>query len=83
MCVAMPGRIVEITDPVSRLARVDVMGLTRQVRLVMPEAVEPGDWVLVEIGLGVMKIDEDEARQTLRLLEEMRQAFEGAASGER
>ena len=36
----------------------------------------PGDWVLIHVGFALSKIDEEEARATLRLLEEMGVEYE-------
>jgi hydrogenase assembly chaperone HypC/HupF len=40
-------------------------------------SVEPGEWVLVHAGLAVTKISEQEAQETLALLQEMSDAFLG------
>jgi hydrogenase expression/formation protein HypC len=76
MCVALPGRIIAIIDPMTRLVSVDVMGAVRHVRVAITDAVAPGDWVLVEIGLAVQKLDEADARETVRMLEDMSRALE-------
>ena len=35
-----------------------------------------GDWVLVHVGFALAKIDEEQARETLVLLEQMGEAYE-------
>jgi hydrogenase expression/formation protein HypC len=40
------------------------------------ERVEVGDWILIHVGFAMSKIDEEEARNTLRFLEELGQEFE-------
>lgn len=75
MCVAVPGRVVEIVDAARTLGRVDVLGTPRLVNLAMLPDAAPGDWVLVQVGFAVEKIDEATARETIRLLEEMSQMF--------
>ena len=35
-----------------------------------------GDWVLVHVGFALSKIDEEQARETLELLEQMGEAYE-------
>ncbi|MDR7534281.1 MAG: HypC/HybG/HupF family hydrogenase formation chaperone [Armatimonadota bacterium] len=77
MCVAVPGHIVEIVDQARRIGRVDVLGTPRLVNLAMLPDVLPGDWVLVQVGFAVEKIDEATAQETIRLLEEVSQMFEG------
>ena len=76
MCLAMPGMVLEIVDSVRRIGRVEIMGTPRLVNLGMLDEVVPGNWVLVQLGLAVEKIDAEAAQQAMRLLEELRAAFE-------
>jgi hydrogenase expression/formation protein HypC len=78
MCLAIPGQIVEIVDPVNRLAKVEVAGVSRKVSIGLLEhdGVQPGDWVLIHVGFAMSKVDELEARATLRLLQEMGAEYE-------
>jgi len=76
MCLAIPGRVVEITDEHNRLARVDVSGVLRNVNTGLLDDVRPDDWVLIHVGFALSKVDEEEAAATLRLLEQMGEAYE-------
>ena len=80
MCLGIPGQIVEIVDTENRLAKVDVSGVRRNVDVGLlwegRDAVEVGDWVLIHVGFAISRIDEDEARQTLRALESLGQTYE-------
>ena len=80
MCLAIPGQIVEITDVANRLARVEVAGVRRTVNVGLLDAdgdgTQPGDWVLIHVGFALSKVDEEEARATLRLLEQMGAEYE-------
>jgi hydrogenase expression/formation protein HypC len=76
MCLAIPGQVLEIVDESNRLAKVDVAGVVRNVNVMLLEDTVPGDWVLIHVGFALSKVDEDEARATLRLLEEMGEAYE-------
>jgi len=72
MCLAVPGRVLEIagTDDM-RTARVDFSGVVRSVCLAyLPEA-EVGDYVLVHVGFAISRIDEETARETWTILAEM------------
>jgi hydrogenase expression/formation protein HypC len=73
MCLGIPGRIVEITDPANYLAKVDVSGVQRtiSVRLLEDDMPEPDDWVLVHVGFAMAKIDEHEAKLTLDQVQKM------------
>ena len=76
MCLAIPGRIVEVVDEANSLAKVDVAGVQRNVNVGLLDAVAAGDWVLIHVGFALSKVDEDEARTTLRLLQQMGEAYE-------
>jgi hydrogenase expression/formation protein HypC len=80
MCLAIPGRVMEIVDEANRLARVDVAGVQRTVNVGLMDAegdpIEPGDWVLIHVGFAISKVDEAEAAQTLLMLRGMGQDFE-------
>jgi hydrogenase expression/formation protein HypC len=80
VCLAIPGRVVEIIDEALRLARVDVAGVRRTVNIGLldaePEPPGPGDWVLIHVGFALSKVDEEEAMATLKLLEDMGQEYE-------
>ena len=80
MCLAIPGQIVEIVDEQNRLARVDVAGVLRNVNIGLLDGDGaggvPGDWVLIHVGFAMSKVDEEEARATLGLLQQMGEAYE-------
>jgi len=80
MCLAIPGQIVEVVDDDRRLARVDVAGVRRNVNIGLLDAdnggVGPGDWVLIHVGFAISQVDEDEARATRRMLEQMGEDYE-------
>lgn len=77
MCLGIPGRIVEITDPANCLAKVDVSGVQRTISVALLERdmPQPDDWVLVHVGFAMTRIDEAEARETLSMLRMMEEAF--------
>jgi hydrogenase expression/formation protein HypC len=72
MCLAVPGKVLESEDiGLNRIAKVQFGGVTRKVYLdFVPEA-GVGDYVLVHVGFAISKIDEDEAKRTFALLEEL------------
>ncbi len=81
MCLAIPGRIVEVTDEANRLATVEVAGVRRTVNIGLLDVDEDGgahvgDWVLIHVGFALSKVDEDEAIATRRLLENMGAEYE-------
>ena len=80
MCLAIPGRILEIVDEPNRLAKVDVAGVQRTVNIGLLDAdgnaAGLGDWVLIHVGFALSKVDEEEAAATLSLLQGMGQDYE-------
>jgi hydrogenase expression/formation protein HypC len=78
MCLGLPGQIVEIVDPVNKIAKADVAGVRRNVSIALlePEGVQVGDWVLIHVGFAMSKIDEEDARQTYQYLEQLGREFE-------
>jgi hydrogenase expression/formation protein HypC len=80
MCLAIPGRVIEVVDVGNRLAKIDVAGVQRNVNIGLLDAdgsgVGPGDWVLIHVGFAISQIDEDEAHATLDLLRGMGAEYE-------
>jgi hydrogenase expression/formation protein HypC len=73
MCLAVPGRLLEIQgeDALGRRGRVAFGGIVKDVSLAcVPEARE-GDYVLVHVGVAISVIDAGEAEETLRFLRTM------------
>jgi hydrogenase expression/formation protein HypC len=75
MCLAIPGRILEIVDESNRLAKVDVAGVQRTVNIGLLDA-DVGDWVLIHVGFALSIVDEEEAEATLSLLQGMGEDYE-------
>jgi hydrogenase expression/formation protein HypC len=80
MCLAIPGQVVELVDTANQIAKVDVVGVRRNVNvsLLAEEngGVHPGDWVLIHVGFAISRVDEEEARATRELLEQMGAEYE-------
>ena len=82
MCLAVPGTIRSISGDtqLSRTGMVDFGGVQREINLAYVNEAQVGDWVLVHAGFAISQIDEEEAQEVLRLLDEMMSAGgEGAA----
>jgi hydrogenase expression/formation protein HypC len=81
MCLAIPGQVVEIVDEANQIAKVDVVGVRRNINVGLladdaTGAAKAGDWVLIHVGFALSKVDEEEAHATLRLLEQMGADYE-------
>ncbi len=80
MCLAIPGRIVEIVDADLQLAKAEVGGVRRNINIGLvdsdDERIALGDWVLIHVGFALSKVDEEEAIATRRMLEGMGEDYE-------
>ena len=81
MCLAIPGKIVELVPGTPHLATVEVAGVRRKVDLGLLQDDLPvaGDWVLIHVGFAMSKISEQDAQDqmnTLRILGEDEQAMQ-------
>jgi hydrogenase expression/formation protein HypC len=73
MCLAVPGKVVELTshDPTFASAIVAFGGIQREVSVAcVPEAVV-GDYVMVHAGIAISRVDALEAARVLRTLQEL------------
>lgn len=73
MCLAVPGRIINIEgdDPLLRSGRVDFSGAVKRVNLAYVPEAKVGDYVLVHVGFAISTVDEAEARLVFQYLKEM------------
>lgn len=70
MCLAIPGKIVDLVSGSPNLATVEVVGVRRKVDLglLQDDMPEPGDWVLIHVGFAMSKISEEDALEQMRTL---------------
>lgn len=78
MCLGIPGRIISITGDWT--AEVEIAGVTKEIGVQMVPDAQVGDYVLVHTGFAMSVMDEAEALETLRLLEEMADLADGQTS---
>ena len=71
MCLGIPGKILEING---NMAKTSVGGSIVNAGLHMLSDVQVGDYILIHTGFALQKISEEEALETLRLIEEMQQS---------
>ncbi len=72
MCLAVPGRVIEINDKdMLRMAKVDFAGVVKEVCLDWVPEVQLNDFVVVHAGFALNKVDENDAKETLKLFHEM------------
>lgn len=70
MCLAIPGRIIELSGDDEHRALVDVVGVRRHINTGLLEEDPPkvGDWVLIHVGFAMSKISEADAHEQIRTL---------------
>ena len=73
MCLAIPALIKSIED---KEAEAEIGGVTRRISLWLTPEARVGDYVLVHTGYAINIVDQEEAKETLRLLEEIAGAAE-------
>lgn len=70
MCLAIPGKIVEMLPDQAHVALVEVTGVRRRVDLglLLDDLPTVGEWVLIHVGFAMSKISEAEAADQMRIL---------------
>lgn len=81
MCLAIPGKIIELVPDQPHLGTVEVTGVRRKVDLglLVDNMPVPGDWVLIHVGFAMTKVSEQDALEQMHLLQmlgETEQAIE-------
>jgi hydrogenase expression/formation protein HypC len=78
VCLGIPGRVESVEqNPLGMTqGRVSFGGITKDVCLAYVPGVVVGDYVVVHVGFAISRIDENEAAEVFRLLEEMNETAE-------
>lgn len=72
MCLAVPGRIIEIRDErQTRMATVDFDGIRKDVCLAYVPDIGVGEYAIVHVGFAISKVDEKSALETLALFKDL------------
>jgi hydrogenase expression/formation protein HypC len=76
MCLAIPGKIIEIASDNPESALIDVVGVRRRVDLglLQDDRPVPGDWVLIHVGFAMSKISEQDATEQMETLKMLGQS---------
>ena len=73
MCLAIPAKIVSIKD---KEAVIEIGGIRREASLWLTPEAKVGDYVLLHTGYAIAVLDEEEAKETLALIEAVAKAGE-------
>lgn len=70
MCLAIPGRIVDVSTELPNLATIEVAGVRRRVDLglLADDLPGPGDWVLIHVGFAMSRISAEGAEEQMRMI---------------
>ncbi len=79
MCLAIPGQIQSIEEGDLRKGVVSFGGATKEVCLALVPEASVGDYVIVHVGFAISKLDEEAAKQTLAMLDELDGSQAGTA----
>jgi hydrogenase expression/formation protein HypC len=74
MCLAIPGKIVSITnqlDDTFRFGKVSFGSILKEINLCMVPQAKTGDYVLVHVGAAISVVDEEEAARVFSYLKDM------------
>jgi hydrogenase assembly chaperone HypC/HupF len=82
MCIGLVGRVLRTLDQDRQLVEVDIAGARRQVNgaLLGLDQLAPGTYVLINAGLAVETISEEDATEQIRLLEELEASVQDVAA---
>ena len=72
MCLAVPGRVLEIEErDGTRMASVDFGGVVKEVCLEYLPDLRVGEYAIVHVGFALQRLDEESALRTLELFSEL------------
>jgi hydrogenase expression/formation protein HypC len=72
MCLAVPGKIIEIYETGDlKMGKIDFGGAIREACLAYVPEAKVGDYTVIHVGFALNLLDEDEAQETLRLLRDI------------
>jgi hydrogenase expression/formation protein HypC len=69
MCLGIPGKIISMDG---RNAVAEILGAERSISIELLENVKIGDYVLIHAGCAIQVVDDEEALDTIRLFNELR-----------
>lgn len=66
MCLAIPGKIIKIDG---EMAEIEIGGIIKKASVQLVPEAKVGDYALIHAGFAIEILNEDEARETLAILE--------------
>ncbi len=72
MCLAVPGKIVEIHEVAGlKMGKVDFGGVYREACLAYVPEAQVGDYTVIHVGFAISRLSEQEAQESLAALQEI------------
>ena len=72
MCLAVPGKVLEIKErDGTHMATVDFGGVAKEVCCAYLPDLRAGEYAIVHVGFALQRLDEESARQSLALFQEL------------
>ena len=74
MCLSIPGKLIEVSaqlDETFRVGKVSFDGVVKEVSLTLVPEARVGDYVMVHVGAAISVVNEEEARKTFEILEQL------------
>lgn len=69
MCLGIPGKVISLDG---RNAVAEILGAERSISIELLENVKVGDYVLIHAGCAIQVVDDEEALDTIKLFNELR-----------
>jgi hydrogenase expression/formation protein HypC len=77
MCLSIPAKVISINE---NTAKVSVGGSIVNISLHLLDEVKPGDYVLVHSGFALQKLSEEEAIETINMINQLTDPGESGIS---
>jgi hydrogenase expression/formation protein HypC len=72
MCLAVPGKIVDVRDERgTRMATIDFDGIRKEICLAYLPDMEVGEYAIVHVGFAISRVDEASALETLAMFRDL------------
>jgi hydrogenase expression/formation protein HypC len=73
MCLGVPGKVIDVYDDALGIAmgKISFSGILKDVCLAYTPEAQPGEYVVVHAGFAISVVDEQEAMEVFKMLEQM------------
>lgn len=72
MCLGIPGKLISVSQrDALAMGKVEFGGIVKEVCMAYVPEAEVGDYVLVHVGFAISRIDEAEAQEIFRYIEQI------------